>query len=77
MKGKPGEWFQDDHVGGYFDENVNFVVCEEYELTDADTDRFSVEIQNGDGYYDKSNSYCSYHHSQKGQIQNEIQSQIF
>ncbi len=29
MKGKPGESFQDDHVGGYFDENANFVVCEE------------------------------------------------
>lgn len=62
MKGKPGEWYHDDHVGGYFDKNGNFIVCEEYGLTDADTDRYSVNVQNGEGYYDKNGLYCSYEH---------------
>lgn len=62
MKGKPGEWYQDDHIGGYFDRDGNLVVCEEYGLTDTDTDRYAVEVQNGDGYYDSNGCYRSYGH---------------
>lgn len=51
LKGTPGEWYSDDSIGGYYDENGDFVACEEY-LTDAQADRYSVEVQNGDGYYD-------------------------
>lgn len=60
ITGKPGEWYQDKHVGGYFNEFGQLVVCEEYGLTDADTDKYAVEVQNGDGYYDNSGDYRSY-----------------
>ena len=40
-----------DNVCGYYAEDGRFVVCEEYGLTDADTDRYAIEVQNGDGYY--------------------------
>ena len=59
MTGKPGEWYQDDHVGGYFNNAGQFVVCEEYG-TDADFDRHSVQVQNGDGYYDSAGRYRSH-----------------
>ena len=59
-KGSAGEWFQDDYIGGYFDQNGDLVVCEEYGLTDADTDKYSVELQNGDGYYSEYGKYVSY-----------------
>lgn len=49
LKGKPGKWYQDKHIGGYFNENGDLVVCEEYGLTDADTDAYFVEVQNGCG----------------------------
>lgn len=62
MKGNPGEWYQDDYIGGYFNRDGNLVVCEEYGLTDADTDRYAVEVQNGDGYYDSNGRYRSYGH---------------
>lgn len=60
VKGNPGEWFQDEHVGGYFNKNGDLVVCEEYGLTDADTDKRSVDVQNGNGYYNTSGKYVSY-----------------
>ena len=59
MTGKPGEWYQDKHIGGYFDDDGKLVVCEEYG-TDADFDRYSVQVQNGDGYYDSTGKYRSY-----------------
>lgn len=59
IKGKPGEWYRDDCIGGYFDENGNLVVCEEYG-TDADSDKYAVEVQNGDGYYDEFGRYVSF-----------------
>lgn len=62
MKGKQLEWYQDEYVGGYFDKDGRLVVCEEYGLTDADTDRYSVEVQNGEGYYDENGFYHSYGH---------------
>lgn len=51
VNGKPGEWYQDDYIGGYFNKNGELVVCEEYGLTDAEIDKYAVEVQNGDGYY--------------------------
>ena len=60
IKGKSGEWYQDEHIGGYFNDNGDLVVCEEYGLTDRDTDNHAVEVQNGDGYYDSNGHYRSY-----------------
>lgn len=51
--GAPGKWYQDDEIGGYFDEDGHLVVCEEYGLTDADNGRYDVEVMNGYGYYDE------------------------
>ena len=45
------EFIKQGNVGGYYDENGHFIVCEEYGLTDADTDKYALEVQNGDGYY--------------------------
>lgn len=60
MKGNPGEWYQDNHVGGYFNQNGELVVCEEYGLSDADTDKYSVEVQNGNGFYNEYGKYVSF-----------------
>lgn len=60
MERKSGEWYQDEHIGGYYNEEGNLIVCEEYGLTDADTDRYAVEVQNGDGYYGSDGKYRSY-----------------
>lgn len=43
-KGKPGEWYQDKYVGGYFNNQGSLVVCEEYGLSDEDVDRHSWKI---------------------------------
>lgn len=59
QKGIPGEWYSDDHIGGYYDDDGNLVVCEEYG-TDADFDRYFIEVQNGLGYYDSNGNYISY-----------------
>lgn len=61
MKGKQLEWYQDEYVGGYFDEDGILVVCEEYGLTDADTGRYFVQVQNGEGYYDNNGHYHRYY----------------
>ena len=44
-KGTPGEWYQDNYIGGYFNQNGDLVICEEYY-----TDKYALEVQNGDGY---------------------------
>lgn len=59
IKGKPGEWYQDDSIGGYFNENGDLVVCVEFG-TDADFDTHSVEVQNGDGYYNEDGLFISF-----------------
>ena len=56
-KGTPGTWYQDAYIGGYYNDNGDLVVCEEYGLSDADTDRYSVDVQNGNGYYDSDGKY--------------------
>lgn len=52
VKGKPGEWYRNDHIGGFFNEKGELVVCVEYGLTDAEIGKHAVDVQNGDGYYD-------------------------
>lgn len=60
ISGKPGEWYCNGSIGGYFDKNGKLVVCEEYGLTDADTDKYSVEVQNGNGYYDTNGKFVRF-----------------
>lgn len=62
MKGTPGEWYEDDDIGGYYDDNGNFVCCWE-NGTDEDFDRYSVQVQNGEGYYDETGTYRRYRNS--------------
>lgn len=57
--GNSCEWYQDENIGGYFDDNGHLVVCEEYG-TDADFDKYAVQIQNGDGYYDSAGSFVRF-----------------
>lgn len=47
-------------LGGYYDENGKFIVCEEYGLTDEDMDKYSVQVQNGEGFYNSQGKYVSY-----------------
>ena len=51
------KWYQDEHVGGYIDGTGHLDVCEEYDVSDADSGRYSVEVQNHDGYYDASGKF--------------------
>lgn len=60
IKGIPGEWYQDNFIGGYFNQNGDLVVCEEYGFTDSDTDKYSVEVQNGNGFYNDFGKYVSF-----------------
>lgn len=60
MKGNPGEWYEDDYIGGFIREDGTIDVCVEKGLTDADTDKYAVEVQNGDGYYDNNGKYRSF-----------------
>lgn len=60
ITGKPGDYYCDDHVGGFFDENGILVVYEEFGLTDADTGKYDIEVQNGLGYYDDDGWYHAY-----------------
>lgn len=59
-KGTPGEWYQDEYIGGYFNQNGDLVVCEEYGLIDVDTDRYAIEVQNGDGYYNSEGRFVRF-----------------
>ena len=59
-KGKPGEWYEDDYIGGFIREDGTIHVCIEKNLTHADIDSYSVEVQNGEGYYDSNGYYKSY-----------------
>lgn len=45
------KWEVRGNYGGYVDKDGNFIVCEEYGLTDEEAGRYSVEVMNGDGYY--------------------------
>lgn len=60
MEGKVGEWYEDDYIGGFIREDGTINVCVEKNLTDADIDAYSVQVQNGEGYYDNNGRYISY-----------------
>jgi len=47
--------YDDDYYNDYFDEG-----------TDEQLDKFAVEVQNGDGYYDSSGSYRPYSSGYRG-----------
>ena len=57
---KDREWVILGNFGGYYYDDNHFVVCEEYGLSDADTDRYAVDVMNGDGYYDDNGKFCRY-----------------
>lgn len=57
ITGKPGAWYQDEQIGGYFAADGHLIVCEEYGVSDADCDRYFTEVQNGQGYYDNNGNY--------------------
>ena len=57
--GKPGEWYQDESIGGYYDESGRLIVVEEYG-TDEEFDTHAVDVANGYGYYDENGRYVSY-----------------
>lgn len=47
----------EDELGNYFDKNGHILA----EVgTDAYFDRYSIEVQNGDGYYDSSGKFRRY-----------------
>lgn len=54
-----GDWYQDDYLGGYYDEEGRFIVCEDYG-TDQDLDKYSIDVQNGNGYYGSDGKYYSF-----------------
>ena len=59
MYGVPGEWYQDDYIGGYYDSNGRLNVCFE-NGTDEDFDTHFEDVQNGNGYYDSCGKYRNY-----------------
>ena len=58
---KYGEFVIEGNFGGYYDNEGHFVVCEEYGLTDADTDKYAVEVMNGEGYYNSEGRFIRFH----------------
>lgn len=58
--GKVGDWYEDDNIGGFIRADGTINVCVEKKLSDADMDTYSIEVQNGDGYYDERGVYRSY-----------------
>ena len=59
-KGKAGEWYEDDFIGGFIREDGTIDVCIEKNLSHADMDTYAVQVQNGEGYYDEFGKYESY-----------------
>lgn len=59
IKGKPGEWYQNESYGGYFADDGHLIVCVEFG-SDADFDNHAVEVMNGDGYYDDDGNFRRY-----------------
>ena len=59
MKGKPGEWYQDEHIGGYYNEDGYLEVCVEFG-SDAAFDKYALDVMNGNGYYDEDGIFRRY-----------------
>lgn len=56
--------FDDDYETCRLSYHERVKVCPLYNFeygTDADFDRYSVEVQNGEGYYNEDGKYVSYH----------------
>lgn len=52
----------DDEIVGILCSHCNhYVDCHGEPGTDADFDTYAVQVQNGEGYYDESGTYHSYH----------------
>lgn len=60
VNGKAGDWYEDDNIGGFIRADGTINICVEKILSDADMDAYSIEVQNGDGYYDDLGVYRSY-----------------
>lgn len=60
VKGNVGDWYEDDNIGGFILADGTIDICIEKNITDADTDRYAVEVQNGNGYYDRNGRYRRY-----------------
>ena len=56
---KPGDWYQDDYVGGIIREDGSLDVCEEYGPP-ADFGLYDVDVANGLGYYDDDGYFVRY-----------------
>lgn len=59
IKGKAGEWYQDENIGGYFADDGQLIVCEEYG-SDADLGIYDLEVIYGNGYYDEDGIFRRY-----------------
>lgn len=59
ITGNSGEYYDDGVIGGYFGSDGHLIVCYEYG-TDEYFDSHSVDVQNGNGYYNDSGKYVSY-----------------
>lgn len=59
------EFIVQGNFGGYYDDDGHFVVCEEYGLTDADTDKYAIDVMNGNGYYNSDGMYAPYSTSEE------------
>ena len=53
------EYYDDEQISGYYDENGHLVVCEEYG-TDEELGRYSVEVQNDEGYYNENGKFVRF-----------------
>ena len=56
VKGKPGEWFENEHNAGYFDDHGNPVVVTEFG-SDRDLGTHDIDVQNGHGWYNDEGTY--------------------
>lgn len=60
IKARAGQtWSDDNGYAGHYDDEGNAIV--DFEPgTDADFDRYAVDVQNGDGYYDADGEFHYY-----------------
>ena len=49
-----------NHDTSSLERQIDTVVYDIYGLTDADTDKYSVEVMNGDGHYDDNGKFVRY-----------------
>ena len=59
QRGVPGEYYDNGQIFGMYNDKGILEVYGEYG-TDEEFDRYSVEVQNGDGYYDCTGRFVRY-----------------